>query len=251
MDGYTKCIENIQLWGGDMKDDKGITLKEAIKLYYGEIDLTDTEKEEIDERLRKIEESGFLEKCKEVARQKQEERKKKFVHIGRWCISKVACLIISVIIVGVLGVGVYAAVRSNIMGIEVDKNGDHSEVVVDYNDSTGETLSVIKDYYLPIWVPEGYRLETEYKLNERHYKVTFVNDDDEDRIDYNQYLPIVNIYYGAEEGSHENVSFGRYTGEFIDSQSTHFLIVTDGIYLYSIISEKIDKETMMKMLGNQ
>ena len=46
MDEYTKSIENIQLGGGDMKDDKGITLKEAIKLYYGEIDLTDTEKEE-------------------------------------------------------------------------------------------------------------------------------------------------------------------------------------------------------------
>ena len=56
---YTKCIENIQQGGSDMKEDKGITLKEAIKLYYGEIDLTDTEKEEIDERLRKIEESGF------------------------------------------------------------------------------------------------------------------------------------------------------------------------------------------------
>ncbi|MBR5177419.1 MAG: DUF4367 domain-containing protein [Lachnospiraceae bacterium] len=233
-----------------MKENEGITLKEAIKLYYGEVTLSEEEEREVDEMLREIEESGFLEKCKEVARQKQKEREKKFVHIGRWCISKAACLIIAVLIVGLLGGTAYAAVRSHIREIEVNVNGDHSEVEVHYNDSTDETLSVIKDYYLPIWVPEGYWLEAEYRLNERHYKVTYVNEDDEDRINYNQYLPAVNIYYGAEEGIHENVSFGKYTGEYIDSQSTHYLIVTDGTYLYSIISKKIDKETMMKMIGN-
>ena len=55
MEEYTKSIENIQM-GGDMKDDKGITLKEAIRLYYGEVDLTDAEKEDVEKLLEKIEE---------------------------------------------------------------------------------------------------------------------------------------------------------------------------------------------------
>lgn len=249
MDEYTKCIVNIQLGGGDMKDDKGITLKEAIKLYYGEIDLTDTEKEEIDERLRKIEESGFLERCKEVARQKQEERKKKFVHIGRWCISKVACLIISVIIVGILGVGAYAAVRSNIKGIEVDKNGDHSEVNVDYNDgSKGEVLTVIDDYYRPLWVPEGFHIASESK-RDRMYNIIYLSDDSNDRIHYSQSLSDVNFYYGAEDGKHEIISFENYSGEFIEDEDDNYLIVTDGTYVYSLIGNA-DKDTFIKMMQN-
>lgn len=249
MDEYTKSIENIQLGGGDMKDDKGITLKEAIKLYYGEIDLTDTEKEEIDERLRKIEESGFLEKCKEIAREKERERERKIIHIGRLKISRVAGLIFLVCFISVFGVTAYAAVMSHIREIEVNEMGDHSEVAVEYNPENEEELSAIETYYKPVWVPDGYYLESEREYKEK-YTITYAEEESDDIIDYKQYLPFINSYYGAEEGIHENISFGKYTGEYIDSDSTHYLIVTDGTYLYSIISEKIDKETMIKMLGN-
>ena len=248
MNKYTKSADKYTKMGGEMKEDKYITLKEVIKMYYGEVTLTEAEEEEVDACLREMEENGFLEKCKEIARQAQKERERKCVRIGRWWINKVACLIITVLIVGILGATAYAAVRSHIKGIEVNEKADHSEVSVDYNDSTDEALSTIKDYYIPIWVPDGYYLESEQK-NKEKYSITYAEEGDEDIISYIQYLSGVNIYYGAEEGISEKVSFGKYIGEYIESQSTNYLIVTDGTYLYSIISEKIDKETMMKMLG--
>ena len=232
---------------GVMKNDEGITLKEAVKLYYGEVSLSEEEEKEVDEMLREIEESGFLEKCKEVARQKQKERDKKFVHIGHWCISKVACLIIAVIIVGVLGGTAYAAVRSHIREIEVEEMGDHSEVKVGYNYENEDGSSVIETFYKPVWIPDGYQIQSEIENNIK-YTITYVNDESGDILIYDQYTPSLRMHYGAENSIHENVSFGKYWGEYIVDESDRYLVVTDGTYLYDVISENITKETMIKML---
>ena len=230
-------------------ENKRYSFKEAIELYYGEPKLTEEEEKVVDEMMKEIEESGFLEKCKEIVREKERERERKIIHIGRLKISRVAGLIFLVCFISVFGVTAYAAVMSHIRRIEVNEMGDHSEVAVDYNPENEEELSAIETYYKPAWIPDGYYLESEREYKEK-YTITYAEEESDDIIDYKQYLPLINSYYGVEEGIHENISFGKYTGEYIDSDSTHYLIVTDGTYLYSIISEKIDKETMIKMLGN-
>ena len=236
--------------GGGMKNDEGITLKEAVKLYYGDVSLSEEEEKEVDEMLREIEESGFLEKCKEVARQKQKERDKKFVHIGHWCISKVACLIIAVIIVGVLGGTAYAAVRSHIRSIQVEDKENHSEIDVDYNDF-GSSLSVIEDYYTPNWIPEGYYIESEEKF-ELEYDIVYINDQG-DRIFYDQYLPILKAHYSTENFEKEEIQFDEYSGWYAETSTDKYLIVTDGTYLYSLIdiAGNVHKQDLIKMLKRE
>ena len=236
-----------------MKDDKGITLKEAIKLYYGEIDLTDTEKEEIDERLRKIEESGFLERCKEVARQSEKKR----IHIGRLCISKVACMIFVICLsVALTGGIVYAAVLNHIRSIKVKDMGDHGELDIEYNDvsATGEdqeknSALEVFNYYELAWIPDGYSTKSEYK-QDMGYSVC-LTDTYEHTILYRQSLPELNVHYSTENGKSEKVFFGKYKGEYIITEKCNYLIVTDGTYIYSIISSNIEKEEMIKMIKGE
>ena len=42
---------------------------------------------------------------------------------------------------------------------------------------------------------------------------------------------------------------GEYTGEFIETEESNYLIVTDGIYLYSLIGN-VDYETMEKIISS-
>lgn len=236
-----------------MKDDKGITLKEAIKLYYGEIDLTDTEKEEIDERLRKIEESGFLERCKEVARQSEKKR----VHIWRFCISKVVCIVLAICLsVTLTGGIVYAAVLNYIRSIKVQDMGDHGEIDIDFNNvpATGEaqeknpTLEIL-DYYEPAWIPEGYYKENEHRYA-MSYSIDYLSKDFNKYIYYSQDTSTVKSNYSTENGSSEQVSFGEYSGEYIETDDSNYLIVTDGTYIFSLISqsENVGRQELIKMI---
>ena len=236
-----------------MKEDKGITLKEAIKLYYGEIDLTDTEKEEIDERLRKIEESGFLERCKEVARQSEKKR----IHIGRFCISKVACIIFVICLsVTLTGGVVYAAVLSHIRSIKVEDMGDYGKLDIEYNDiaATGEVQEKnpaleILDYYEPAWIPDGYYKETEH-MYIKSYSVNYLSKDSDGYIYYSQYTSTAKTYYSTENGRSEQVSFGEYSGEYIETDDSNYLIVTDGTYIYSLIAQSgnIGRQELTEMI---
>lgn len=250
MGKYTDSTTKYTKLGGGMKENEGITLKEAIKLYYGEVTLSEEEEREVDEMLREIEESGFLEKCKEVARQKQKEREKKFVHIGRWCISKAACLIIAVLIVGLLGGTAYAAVRSRIKSIQVADKENHSEVKVEYNDGNS-ALSAIEDYYAPTWIPDGYYLSSEVKF-EMEYDIVYTNNQG-DRIIYDQYLPKLISHFSTENVEKEEIQFGEYSGWYAETDPEKYLIVTDGTYLYSLIDNtgNIDKQDLIKMLTNK
>ena len=236
-----------------MKEDKGITLKEAIKLYYGEIDLTDTEKEEIDERLRKIEESGFLERCKEVARQSEKKR----VHIWRFCISKVACIVLAICLsVTLTGGIVYAAVLNHIRSIKVEDTGDYGKLDIEYNDiaATGEaqennpTLEIL-DYYEPAWIPERYYKETEHRYI-MSYSINYRSKYFDGDICYLQYTSSLKSNYSTENGRSEQVSFREYSGEYIETDDENYLIVTDGTYIYSLIaqSKNIGKQELIKMI---
>ena len=43
--------------------------------------------------------------------------------------------------------------------------------------------------------------------------------------------------------------FGKYTGEFIETEDGNYLIVTDGTYLYSLIGN-VDYEVMKKIISS-
>lgn len=227
-----------------MRNENGESLEDLVKLYYGETNLTEEEARKVDEMLQNVEESGFLEKCREVAKEKE----KKTVRIGRFRFSKVACIIIVICIITSLGGYAYAAVLNHIKSIEVVDKGDHYEVNVDYNDdgSKGKAMTVIDDYYKPLWVPDGFHIVSESK-RDRMYNIVYLSDINNDRIDYAQLLSDVKTYYGAENGIHENISFEDYNGEFVETEEENYLIVTDGNYIYSLIGN-FDKDTFIKML---
>lgn len=227
-----------------MRNENGESLEDLVKLYYGETNLTEEEAWKVDEMLQNVEESGFLEKCREVAKEKE----KKTVRIGRFRFSKVACIIIVICIITSLGGNAYAAVLNHIKSIEVVDKEDHYEVNVDYNDdgSKGKAMTVIDDYYKPLWVPDGFHIVSESK-RDRMYNIVYLSDINNDRIDYAQLLSDVKTYYGAENGTHENISFEDYNGEFVETEEENYLIVTDGNYIYSLIGN-FDKDTFIKML---
>ncbi len=236
-----------QMFGGrvtEAMDDKRYSFKEALELYYGEPELTEEEK--IDEMLMEIEEHGFQEKCKEIVRKKECEKEGKIIHIGRLRISRVAGLIFLICFISVFGVTAYAAVMSYIRGIEVKEMGDHSEVALYYNPEK-EELSAIETYYKPVWVPDGYNLDSEEKYADK-YRLVYISVDNENQIIYSQALPSVKAHYSTEDGVSEKVVFGRYSGEYVETDFENYLIVTDGIYIYSLVADEVDKQELIKMI---
>ena len=238
-----------QMFGevAEAMENKRYSFKEAIELYYGEPKLTEEEEKVVDEMLKEIEESGFLEKCKEIVREKERERERKIIHIGRLKISRVAGLIFLVCFISVFGVTAYAAVMSHIREIEVNEMGDHSEVAVEYNPENEEELSAIETYYKPVWVPDGYHLDSEEKYADK-YRLLYISDTGEDQIVYYQTLPSVKVHYSTEDGLSEKVVFGQYSGEYIETDLSNYLIVTDGTYIYSLIADTASKKEFIKMI---
>ena len=233
--------------GGVEMDEEEYSFKEAIDLYFGKPKLTAEEEKLVDEMLKEMEENGFLEKCKEMIKQ----REKKMIRIGHLRVSKVACMIFVLCFsIALIGGIAYAAVQKNIQSIQIKDMGDHSEVDLEYNDTTGLNLSKIEDYYKPAWIPDGYYTMSEY-MCDVYYNISYVNSLSNDMIYYCQYLSWVKHHYSTENGKSEQVKFGIYTGEYITTEYETYLIVTDGTYLYSVISEeKMNKETMIKMLSD-
>lgn len=231
-------------------EEKEITLEEALKLYYDEPEIPEEEKETIDRLIREVEATGFKEKCIQLAREKELERKRK-IRIGRWYIPKIACVIICVCMISAMGVYGYASFSKHIKGIEVTDLEDHSEVELEYNQESNTNATycdeVIEDCFKPKWVPEGYYLKSEFKTDTM-YNLIFENESNGLKIHFTQYLPKVKVHYSTEGGTHEKVSFGEYEGEYIETEDEHFLIVTDGTYLYDIIGN-IDEKDLIKMLN--
>ncbi len=236
-----------------MNSEEGESLKDLVKLYYGETSLSAEEEAEVDELRNRVEKSGFLDKCREVARQSEKKR----IHIGRLCISKVACMMFIIcLFVALTGGIVYAAVLNHIRSIKVKDMGDHGELNIEYNDvsTTGEAQKdnpalEVFNYYEPAWIPDGYSIESEYK-QDMGYSV-YLTDTDEHTILYRQSLPELNVHYSTENGKSEKVFFGKYKGEYIITEKCNYLIVTDGTYIYSIISSCIEKKEMIKMIEGE
>lgn len=254
MSKYTNSIKS-KSGGYEMNrendEEKEITLEEALKLYYDEPEIPEEEKETIDRLIREVEATGFKEKCIQLAREKELERKRK-IRIGRLYIPKIACVIICVCMISAMGVYGYASFSKHIKGIEVNDLEDHSEVELEYNHESDPnsvyTPNIIEDYFKPCWVPEGYCTESEFKTDSL-YSIIYKNESNELRIHFTQYLPKVKAHYSTEGGKHEKVSFGDFEGEYIETEDENFLIVTDGTYLYGI-SGYIDKDILMQMLNN-
>ena len=234
-------------------DEEKYSLKEAIDLYFGEPRLTEEEEKQIDERLKKIEESGFLDKCKEVARQSEKKR----IRIGRLCISKVACIVFIVCLSTALTGGiVYAAVLNHIQGIQVKDMGNYGELEIDYNDVSvtvenqekNPPLEIL-DYYEPTWIPDGYYKDNEHK-HIMSYSINYLSKDSDRDIYYSQYTSTAKYYYSTENERPERVSFGEYSGEYIETDDDNYLIVTDGTYIYSLIAQSgdIGKQELIKMI---
>lgn len=237
---YIESIKNIS-WGEYNMDNKQEDLDEG----FDESNLSEEKKVLIDKLIREVESTGFKEKCLQIVAEKE----KKTIHIGRVHLNRVACLIITVIIISSLGGVAYAAVLNHINSIEVKEMGNHGEASITYNNYLGSLdISKIERFNKPVWIPDGYYVVSEMK-SESIYSIIYQSDIDELQISYHQYLPQRNINYSTENGKHEKVAFDRFSGEYIETEGSNYLIVTDGTYLYSIIADDIDKLSMIQMLS--
>ncbi|MBR5177472.1 MAG: DUF4367 domain-containing protein [Lachnospiraceae bacterium] len=236
-----------------MKKDRQFTLREVINQYYNDEDIYEQYADEADAILNSVDKTSIKEKCKEVARQSEKKR----IRIGRLCISKVACMLFVICLSIVLTGGiVYAAVLNHIRSIKVQDMGDHGEIDIEYNNvpATGEAQEKnpaleILDYYEPTWIPEGYYKETEH-LHVMSYNIIYQSIDFDGDIYYSQYTSSSKHNYSTENGRSEQVSFGEYSGEYIETDDDNYLIVTDDTYIYSLIvqSGDIDKQELIKMI---
>lgn len=238
-----QTLERKFVLGGEMKTEQGETLKEIVKQYYGAG--TSADQKTIDECIKNVEARGFLEECRKAVA----EQEKKRIHIGRLSINKVACLV-SVVSIVILLCG-FIVISYYIKGIKLDNKGDHEVIKYDLDSgsNTGK-LKKIETYYDPAWVPEGYHLKWAIK-HDKDYDVLYYSDDEDSdyKISYEQILPGLNPYLSTENGKHEEVSFREYSGEYVDTGDNLFLVVTDGIYVYIIISNKdINKDDLIRML---
>ena len=64
-----------QIGGGEMTDNSRPDLKEVLKVYYGEPDLTPEESKEVEQMISEVKASGFLEKCHEICKKKEKNWK--------------------------------------------------------------------------------------------------------------------------------------------------------------------------------
>ena len=244
-DENEKIINTTDRGGGEMTDNSRQDLKEIVKAYYGKPTLTPEETIEVEQLLSKIEASGFKEKCCEIAK-KQE---KKYWHIGKLVLNKVACIIVGICFITLL-CG-FTVVSAYIKSLRMENKVNHEEIGYTFNhDADIKSPETIETYYDPVWVPEGYHLEWAIK-HDKDYDVLYVSDDEgsDYTISYEQILPEMNPHLSTEKGKHESVSFGNYSGEYVDTGDNLFLVVTDGIYVYIIISNKdIHKDDLIRML---
>ena len=237
---YIESIKNIS-GGGYNMDNKQEDLDEG----FDESNLSEEKKVLIDKLIREVESTGFKEKCLQIVAEKE----KKTIHIGRVHLNRVACLIITVIIISSLGGVAYAAVLNHIKSIEVKDLDTHSEIEVIYNNDVDTVImSHISDYKRPAWVPEDYYVDLEFKTD-GSYSMIYKSKRDNDRLYYCQYLSSINAHYSTEKGTKEKIMFGEYTGEFIETEDGNYLIVTDGTYLYSLIGN-VDYEVMKKIISS-
>ena len=235
---YIESIKNIS-GGGYNMDNKQEDLDEG----FDESNLSEEKKVLIDKLIREVESTGFRDKCLQIVAEKE----KKPIHIGRARLSRVACLIIAIIIITSLGGVAYAAVLNHIKSIEVKDLDSYSEIDVTYNDDVDSAImSCISDYKRPTWIPEDYYVDSEFKTD-GSYSMIYKSKRDNDRLYYCQYLSSINAHYSTEKGTKEKIMFGEYTGEFIETEDGNYLIVTDGTYLYSLIGS-VGSETMINIL---
>ena len=186
--------------GGDgMRNETTESVKTAIKQYYndGKDIVSD---EEVEEMIKSVESTGFLDKCREVMEKKEKGR----IHIGRLSLNKVACFI-CIICSAVLLCG-FVALSYYIKGIRLDNKGNHEVIKYDLdpNSNTGK-LKKIETYYDPAWVPEGYHLEWAIK-----------HDKDYDVLDSQTYLLFSCSYSDMTEEQYD------YLDEIIQWQLSEF-----------------------------
>lgn len=233
-------IERKFVLGGEMKTEQGETLKEIVKQYYGAG--TQADQKTIDECIKNVEAKGFLDECRKVVAEQERKR----IHIGKLHINKVAC--VAVVLSMIMFVTGFTMVIKHIKSIRLTNEEDHSEVLFEYNDNPNEQVpNKIKEYYTPAWIPDGYRIVYEDK-GEYIYTITYEKIEGGNQISYIQKLPKGANYYSTENGGREKVSFGKYTGEYAETDSAFYLVVTDGTYLYSLISDIENKDTLINML---
>lgn len=240
MNKNTEIMNNYE--GGDVvKEEEAWTLKDAVRLYYGETKLSEEESKQVDEILISMDKSGLKEKCQKIALEKE----KKIWHIGKLCLNRAACIIF-VACIFLTSTG-FAAYMGYIRKIDVVDKGNHSEVDYTYYEGTDVVkLSSIEDYYKPTWVPEGYEIVSDFK-QKLFYNVSYVSESCKSKIDYDQSLPLVNTHFSTEGGIKEIISFGKFNGEYIEKETGNYLIVTDGVYLYALIGN-LDKASLIKMM---
>ena len=147
MNDENEKITNTTDRGGEMTDNSRQDLKEIVKAYYGKPTLTPEETKEIEQLLTKIEVSGFKERCCEIAK-KQE---KKYWHIGKLVLNKMACIIGIICCFTLLcGFTVYSVYTKN---LRMENKGDHEEIRYTFDKNADvKSPKVIETYFDPVWV---------------------------------------------------------------------------------------------------
>ena len=236
-------------------EDSEVEISNLEGLFYDVPTLSEEEQKEIDKMIKEVEDKGFKDKFFALA-EETERKRKNILKIGSLHISKAACMIVIICLATVLlGVTVYAAVRNYIKSIQVEDLDDHSEIEIQYNDvSVMDTVEEEKnnieilEYYDPTWIPEGYSALSETK-DAMINSIVYESAESGYRIVYHQTLPSVKKNYNSINGRHENVKFGIFVGEFIETDKSNYLIVTDGVYLYDIIADNMNKDSLIRMLN--
>ncbi len=237
-----RSIRNIWKFtkGGGMKGAK-YSLKDIISLYYGDTDIVDINKINADEILKSFSENGFENECSKIAG----IREKRTWRIGGVYLDRAVCIAIMLSLL--LVVTGFIVISRYIDRIRILDTNNYSYVEIDYNkNSSIVSLDRIESYKEPDWIPDGYYIDSIYK-KELEYTIIYQSNEGF-QIVYSQYVPGIKHHYSAETGNHQIVTFGEYSGEFVETDTGNYLIVTDGIYLYSLTADYVDRDSLIKML---
>ena len=236
--------------GVEITKSKRVTVKDAIKQYYGDEYIYSEYADEAEKILKQLDHEKIKNKCIREA----VNHEKKIWHIGRKAVNKVACILAASFIITVLcGFG-YAVVSGYIDSIKVKDKEDHSEIEIRYIDNIDwdeetQILTRIEKYYEPTWIPEEYYVLSEAKDSSVN-SIIYESSQKGYRIVYHQTVSKVNQYFNSIDGKHEKIEFGNFSGEFIETEKSNYLIVTDGVYLYDLVADNMEKDTLIKMLNS-
>ncbi len=168
--------------------------------------------------------------------------KKPYFRLINTVAKRVAVIIAAIIIVLTSTVFSVEALREGVKNFVIEAYEKFSTIVFRKNSSTSTEIMV---YYEPMYIPKGYILAEEKRLDYDYIK-TFKNSNG-DEIVYIQSCDLENgRNINTENAITEEINGGFYV--YIPSSKTRMFIKSNGIYEYYFrCSKKVSKEDLLKM----